>query len=43
MCLIHLSTTTAMCRRTKESVERVLSAGVQSIEELRKLIALETS
>jgi len=30
-----------MCRKTKEAVERVLSIGVQSIEELRKLLAME--
>ena len=30
-----------VCRKTKEAVERVLSIGVQSTEELRKLLAME--
>ncbi len=29
-------------RKTKEAVDRVLSTGVQSIEEMRKLLAMET-
>ena len=31
----------SMCRKTKEAVERVLSIGVQSTEEVRKLLAME--
>ena len=32
----------AMRRKTKDAVERVLSTGVRSREELRKLLAMET-